>query len=90
MLFRSKLRAITQEMNTMFDQSLAIERIASDWYRNFTNAVQRTTATVKSSDSAIGLFPILQRRVSTCLERFGAFQIRFQFSVTCCCSFSPK
>ena len=48
-----KLRAITQEMNTMFDQSLAIERIASDWYRNFTNAVQRTTATVKSSDPAL-------------------------------------
>ncbi|GKS73399.1 MCP four helix bundle domain-containing protein [Acidovorax sp. SUPP950] len=51
-----QLRAVTQEMNTMLNTSLAKERAASDWYRNITNGAQRVAAIAKSSDPSLADF----------------------------------
>jgi methyl-accepting chemotaxis protein len=51
-----QLRSVTQEMQTMLNQALATERLASDWYRNITNGATRTAAIAKSSDPALAEF----------------------------------
>ena len=47
----------TSENLTLLGQSLAAERVASDWYRNITNGVNRTSAIAVSTDPHISMRP---------------------------------
>ncbi len=50
------LARVAAENKQMFENSLASERLASDWYRNITNGVLRTTAIVVSTDPSLTKF----------------------------------
>ena len=50
------LNRIAAETESMLQRSLAAERIASDWYRNITNGVNRTSAIAVSTDPSLAQF----------------------------------
>ncbi len=50
------LGRVADETDQMFNVDLAAERAASDWYRNITNGVTRTTAIAISADTSLGGF----------------------------------
>jgi len=50
------LSRIAGETREMLDRSLAAERVASDWYRNITNGVNRTSAIAVSTDPSLAQF----------------------------------
>ncbi|MDI4631786.1 MCP four helix bundle domain-containing protein [Pelomonas sp. V22] len=50
------LSRVAAETNDMYQSSLVTERIASDWYRNITNGVNRTSAIAVSSDASLAQF----------------------------------
>ena len=50
------LNRIAAETESMLQRSLAAERIASDWYRNITNGVNRTSAIAVSTDTSLAQF----------------------------------
>jgi methyl-accepting chemotaxis protein len=51
-----KLHAVADAAQTMLDEPIRKERLASDWSRNIDVAVNRTSAIVKSSDQRLGAF----------------------------------
>ena len=50
------LGRVAAETDIMFNQDLAAERVASDWYRNITNGVNRTSAIAVSADASLAQF----------------------------------
>jgi methyl-accepting chemotaxis protein len=50
------LSRVAAENKQMFENSLAAERVATDWYRNITNGVNRTTAIAVSTDPNLSKF----------------------------------
>ncbi|MBT9491475.1 MAG: MCP four helix bundle domain-containing protein [Paucibacter sp.] len=50
------LSRIASETRQMFDESLVTERAATDWYRNITGGIFRTTAIAVSSDTSLAQF----------------------------------
>ncbi|QPF76660.1 HAMP domain-containing protein [Roseateles sp. DAIF2] len=50
------LAKVASETSDMYQNSLVSERIASDWYRNITNGVNRTSAIAVSADPALAEF----------------------------------
>lgn len=50
------LHRVAVETKDMFAQSLASERLATDWYRNITNGVNRTSAIAVSTDPQLAQF----------------------------------
>ena len=50
------LHRVAVETQDMFEKSLVSERIASDWYRNITNGVNRTSAIAVSADPQLAQF----------------------------------
>jgi methyl-accepting chemotaxis protein len=50
------LSRMAAENKKMFEYSLASERLASDWYRNISNGVYRTTAIAISTDANLSKF----------------------------------
>jgi methyl-accepting chemotaxis protein len=50
------LSRVAAETTEMYQSSLVTERIASDWYRNITNGVNRTSAIAVSADPALAEF----------------------------------
>ena len=47
------LQRVAAETKQMYDELLGSERLASDWYRNITNGVTRTSAIAVSADPAL-------------------------------------
>ena len=47
---------IASDTREMLDRSLTAERVASDWYRNITNGVNRTSAIAVSADPSLAQF----------------------------------
>ncbi len=47
------LQRVANQTSEMYQEDLAAERIASDWYRNITNGVTRTSAIAASADPAL-------------------------------------
>ena len=50
------LHRVAAETKDMFEKSLVSERIATDWYRNITNGVNRTSAIAVSADPQLAQF----------------------------------
>jgi methyl-accepting chemotaxis protein len=50
------LGRVAAETDVMLNQDLAAERVASDWYRNITNGVNRTSAIAVSADPSLAQF----------------------------------
>ncbi|OWQ92956.1 hypothetical protein CDN99_00120 [Roseateles aquatilis] len=50
------LGRVAVETDTMLNQDLAAERTASDWHRNITNGVNRTSAIAVSADPSLAQF----------------------------------
>ena len=50
------LGRVAAETDVMLNQDLAAERTASDWYRNITNGVNRTSAIAVSADASLAQF----------------------------------
>lgn len=50
------LNRIAVDTEVMLQRSLAAERVASDWYRNITNGVNRTSAIAVSTDTSLAQF----------------------------------
>jgi len=50
------LSRVAAETTDMYQSSLVTERIASDWYRNITNGVNRTSAIAVSTDASLAEF----------------------------------
>ena len=50
------LSRVASETEVMFQQDLAAERTASDWFRNITNGVNRTSAIAVSADPSLADF----------------------------------
>ena len=50
------LGRVAAETDTMYNQDLAAERVASDWFRNITNGVNRTSAIAVSADASLAQF----------------------------------
>ncbi|MBB3196724.1 methyl-accepting chemotaxis protein [Roseateles terrae] len=50
------LKRVADDTNTMFNDDLVAERAASDWNRNITNGVNRTTAIAISADTSLTEF----------------------------------
>jgi methyl-accepting chemotaxis protein len=50
------LSRLAAESRNMFENSLSSERLASDWYRNISNGVYRTTAIAVSTDASLSQF----------------------------------
>ncbi|MFY7867053.1 methyl-accepting chemotaxis protein [Roseateles sp.] len=50
------LRGVAQETRQMYEHTLVTERAASDWHRNITNGVNRTTAIAVSTDPSLAEF----------------------------------
>ena len=50
------LARVATETTDMYQRHLVTERIASDWYRNITNGVNRTSAIAISSDAGLAEF----------------------------------
>ncbi|WP_343630466.1 methyl-accepting chemotaxis protein [Roseateles sp.] len=50
------LGRVAAETGTMYNQDLAAERVASDWFRNITNGVNRTSAIAVSADASLAQF----------------------------------
>jgi methyl-accepting chemotaxis protein len=59
------LSSIAQQTAEMMGNALATERTASDWYRNVTNGVQRTSAIAMSSDASLADFFAADAAAST-------------------------
>jgi methyl-accepting chemotaxis protein len=59
------LNSIAQQTAEMMSTALATERTASDWYRNVTNGVQRTSAIAMSSDTSLADFFAAEAAAST-------------------------
>jgi len=49
----TQLRSITNHVETMVDEQLKTERLASDWYLKVDTGVQRAAAIAKSSDASL-------------------------------------
>ena len=50
------LSRVAAETSDMYENSLVSERLASDWYRNITNGVNRTSAIAISADPSLAEF----------------------------------
>jgi methyl-accepting chemotaxis protein len=51
-----KMDRIGEDINAMMDDPLATERLVSDWSRNISRSVARTTAVAKSSDPSLSSY----------------------------------
>ena len=59
------LYSIATQTEEMMGHALATERTASDWYRNVTNGVQRTSAIAMSADASLADFFAAEAAAST-------------------------
>src|SRR5688572_28966425 len=59
------LYRVAQQTKGMMGNALTAERAASDWYRNVTNGVARTSAIAMSSDASLATFFAAQAAEST-------------------------
>jgi methyl-accepting chemotaxis protein len=59
------LNSIAKQTGEMMGNALATERTASDWYRNVTNGVQRTSAIAMSADAFLADFFAAEAAAST-------------------------
>lgn len=48
-----QLHRLGQEIQTMTEKNLQVERLASDWYVNTSNGIQRASAIAKSTDESL-------------------------------------
>ena len=51
-----RMRAVAVETRQMAEKPLAKERLVSDWYRNTTSNILRTTAIARAADESLGAF----------------------------------
>jgi methyl-accepting chemotaxis protein len=69
-----RLRQLGEEIDTMVEQNVKVERAATDWLRHTTNGIQRAAAIAKSSDPALMAYfdPITAKAVAetTVLQQF--------------------
>ncbi len=70
------LRRVANETEQMFARSLVSERLASDWYRNITNGVNRTSAIAVSGDPQLAQFFAAAAAEST--KQSGELQKRLE------------
>jgi methyl-accepting chemotaxis protein len=59
------LQRIAEQTGELTGTDIGTERVASDWYRNVTNGVQRTTAIAMSADTSLADFFAAEAAAST-------------------------